>query len=109
MTPSEVEILNSFEGYPFVYDRIDVELTAHFKDKDDEKVAGQVYVMNDRSKFAEVSEAYLEACSKTRFTHYRLRGDPRDEISISIVKGSTGEEHKVHQAKVQEGWLPDFL
>ena len=74
MTEEEVAKLDGFEGYPRVYNRVQVKLVAHIfdpvtKEVKDEEIDGEVYTKNDNSKYLGVYEPYLEACCKTLLTH----------------------------------------
>ena len=91
LTPEEVAKLDVFENYPKSYDRVKVRLTAHVCDPHtklvmDQDLVGETYVMNNHSIFGDPVDAYLEACSKTLFTHKILKGIPEEEASrISLV------------------------
>ena len=79
-TKEEVDLLGTYEGYPVVYDRINVKIQAHFLDGftgqvTTKEIDGQIFKKLDMGSFHGVYEPYLKACSKTLLTHRMLKGE----------------------------------
>ena len=97
MTSDEIESLDPYEGYPYVYDRKKVTMKSTMGGKE-ETLEGEAYIrVKTNEEFVFPCDSYLRACAKTIYKCLQLEEqDPSPCVMFDVVNGTSKElERKV--------------